>query len=73
MIEKELIEAAERDWEQTKEAERPKKTFVYAYIANHVSVKTFEQLEMVVGVLKVAGIVFGIPLLLAFIKYILGF
>jgi len=72
MLEKELLEAAERDWDQTKEEERPKKTFVYAYVANHVSVKTFEKLERVVGAGKIVGLAVGVPLCLAFIKYILG-
>jgi len=68
-LEKELIEAAKQDWRQTKEEERPQKTFIYAYVANHVSVKTFEKLE----ILWKVGLALGIPLFLAFIKYILGF
>lgn len=72
-LEKQLVEAAKEDWRQTKEEERPQKTFIYAYVANHVSVKTYEKLEMLWGAAKVVALALGIPLLLAFLKYILGF
>jgi len=68
-LEKELTEAAKEDWRQTKEEERPLKTFIYAYKGNHIGMKTYAKVDL----LWKLALVLGIPLVLAFLKYILGF